>query len=46
MNFLYTSTIIKTGDNEEKVVLKELQKDPAKGKLFMLIFKEYQEKQN
>ena len=24
--------IIKNGDNEEKVVLKELQKDPAKGK--------------
>ena len=24
--------MIKTGDNEEKVVLKELQKDPAKGK--------------
>ena len=40
----YTQVLlIKTGDNEEKVVLKELQKDPAKGKFFMLIFKEYQE---
>ena len=29
----YTQVLlIKTGDNEEKVVLKELQKDPAKGK--------------
>ena len=30
----YTQVLlIKTGENEEKVVLKELQKDPAKGKL-------------
>jgi large subunit ribosomal protein L25 len=30
--FILRFLLIKTGDNEEKVVLKELQKDPAKGK--------------
>ena len=30
--------IIKTEDGDEKVVLKELQRDPAKGKFCMLTF--------
>ena len=43
----YTQVLlIKTGDEEEKVVLKELQKDPAKGKFLHADFKEFQEKLN
>ena len=43
----YTQVLlIKTGDNEEKVVLKELQKDPAKGKFLHADFQRVSSKQN
>jgi large subunit ribosomal protein L25 len=47
MNFFIPRfLIIKNGDNEEKVVLKELQKDPAKGKFLHADFLRVSSKTN